>query len=134
MGDLLKSIPSSTISFLGLGIVIIGGLIFSSFAQEIGKLLFRKFITGGKEKRQEQNPHYNGIDRRLTSSNKELETAMAHLVETISRKEEILLDFVSTWKESHFELKEDVSEIKRKQDHNWRRAWEEGFPTSQQNK
>lgn len=126
MGDLAKLIPTSAVSFIGLAFVVLCGLVFSSFAQEIGKLLYRKFFSGGKEKRGQDTGNSNGIERR--AENKILENSIGRLIDTIAEEREQYLDFVLTWKKSHFEMKENIEKIERVQSSNWTRLFEEELP------
>lgn len=127
MDDLAKFIPSSMVSLIGLavimGILVMLGTIF----QEWAKSLYRRSIFGGREKRHEVKADYQGIERR--AENKELQHALTSMLDAMTENSKQMQDFVTTWKTTHQDIADNIDEIKRKQDKNWKRLFDEELPS-----
>lgn len=132
MEDLIKLIPGSIVNLVGIAVVIYILIVLGTLAQKSGETLY-KALKGNKEKRREQNPDYIGLERRQSNSN--LETSISALVDSMTvfnqsqaGNVEEFREFISTWKKSHFELKDNVEALRRAQSKNAERLFEEELP------
>ncbi len=127
MEQLLKYIPTSFVYLFGLavllGVLIVGGTILV----EWGKSLYNGRTISGKDKRKYGSDDYNGIERR--SESRKLELAIAELVTVLTQDRKEFMDFLRAWRISHEEVKESIDEVKRKQEDNWRQAFDEIVPS-----
>lgn len=135
MEEIAKMLPTSIINIIGMGVVVFVMIIAGTVAQKWGEQ-FYKWMRGNKEKRSEKPNDYSGIERRHDRLNLESSIAgwmesMAALNKTLVENNEEFREFISIWKKSHFELKEDVEEVKRKQERNWVRLFDQEIPSLQ---
>lgn len=126
MDDLAKLIPTNVSSWIGLVVCFFFVVAFKSFAEKAGILLWQKYTTWGKEKRHDDRGNENGIERR--SENKSMQIAITELMASMTFEKRVMSEFISTFKESHREMKETLGTIERKQTSNWARIFEEEIP------
>ena len=131
MEDILRLIPGSIINLVGMAVLIYVLIILGTLAQKSGEKLYR-WLQGNKEKRREQRPDYDGIERRQRTN---LEDSISSLIDSLAMfnqaeagKSEEFRDFISTWKKSHFELKDNVDALRRTQAKNAERLFDEELP------
>lgn len=128
MEKLAELIPTSIVSLIGLAVVMGVLIMLGTVVQEWGKSLYRKSVMGGREKRSSLNngSFYEGIERRTSA--KHLDNALSELIDSLTANNKEFQAFVSAWRESHYEMKEDIELIKRHQDKNWKRLFDEELP------
>ncbi len=123
MDPFLSRIPLNFVTLTGFFFVSIFTIICFAIAYKSGEEIWKRKFAPSKEKRHESNPQYNGIERRVET--RKLEDAIVELVDVIKQDKKEFSDFLRAWRLSNEEVKEGIGEIKRKQDVNWRRAFEE---------
>lgn len=126
MEDLLKSLPASFTSFVGLAFCLGVLIMLGTFFQEWAKTLYRS-VRGTKEKRHGGIDGYTGYERR--AENKGVEQALLELAEQIRCSNMLVDRFITNWKEKVPDAIEAIEEIKRKQDANWNRLYHEELPS-----
>lgn len=126
MDALISAIPKSFVSLVGLAVVIFLFRIAWTFVEEWSKSLYRAFKGSNKEKRHENSSEFKGFERR--TENKGVEVAILALVEQMRDNNMLIERFISNWKEKVPDAIEAIDEIKRKQDNNWNRLFDEEIP------
>lgn len=126
MEDLIKLFPASFINIVGFFVVIFLLKIAWTFAEKWGDQLYRA-VRGNKEKRHESRNMPNGFERR--EENRSMEAAMTELINTLTEERHEMTEFIKSWKEYKGKIMDDLDEIKRKQDKNWNRLFNEELPS-----
>lgn len=114
MNNLISLIPQSITNLVGLAIVLGALIMLGTFFQEWAKSLYRK-----RDGRAKNN----------------LEESMAHLINTLNANNQEIQAFVNVWKSTAIKTEDSIlnqtevlEEIRRKQEKNWKRLFEEEIP------
>lgn len=128
MEELLKLIPNSIVSLIGLAVLLGLLIMLGTIFQEWAKSIWRRSVISKEKRSPFSSQNYQGIEKR--SDHRALEGALIQVLESLDANTKELRDFVSTYKAAHGEIFDSIEEIKRKQDKNWKRLFDEELPAA----
>lgn len=126
MEELSKLIPNSIISLIGLAAIMSLLVILGTLLQEWGKSIWRRSTLAGKEKRHETNYAYDGIERR--AENKDMRHTLITMMEGMAEQNNEMKEFVRSLRVAHEESQENIDQIRRTQERNWKRLFDDELP------
>lgn len=126
MEELAHMLPTSIISIFGMASAMALLVLLGTFLQEWGKSIWRRSTLAGKEKRHENRFDYEGIERR--AENKDMRHTLITMMEGMAEQNREMKDFVASLRVSHEEAQENIAQIKRTQDRNWKRLFDDELP------
>lgn len=126
MEELAKLVPNSIISLIGIAAIMSILVILGTLLQEWGKSIWRRSTLAGKEKRHENRFDYEGIERR--AENKDMRHTLITMMEGMAEQNREMKDFVSSLRISHEEAQDNIDQIKRTQERNWKRLFDDELP------